>query len=113
MGCSASFMLYPWRATNPATNLPEDKRFTWSAPGGIGDRSLPPDFLPGTIEPLEGRRVLILVGPSAPGFRFVRELPACRTFAGLEAAIENVRALRREEVSEWFAAIGRAVGARP
>jgi hypothetical protein len=111
VGFSASFMLYHWRAVNPATNFPEDKRFEWSAPGGVGDHSLPMDFLPGTIEPLDGARVLILVGPKAPGgFRYVREMHASRPFAALRAAIENVRPLGRQEVAAWFASIARAIG---
>jgi hypothetical protein len=63
---SARFIVYPWRALDPATGSPVDNRFTWRAPGGTGTHSLPPDFLPGAIEPIDGTRAL-RPGPEGQG----------------------------------------------
>jgi hypothetical protein len=71
---------------------------------------MPPDLLTATVEPLRGARVLAMVGPKAPqGVRFVRELSACRTFAGLRAELTQLRRLSPREVEEWFEAIRYAL----
>jgi hypothetical protein len=90
--------------------MPEDGRFTWVAPGGSGDKSLPADFLPSAIEPLRDHRIFAVVGPKAPGgFRFTRILGASRVFSGLRAKLEDVRALPAEEARAWYEAVGRAL----
>lgn len=107
---TAAFHLYPWRATNPVSAMPEDGRFQWIAPGGVGNRSLPPDFLPGKIEPLRGARVLALVGPTAPGgLRFVRSIGAARMFEALHADLHHVRRLSAGEARGWFEAVRHAL----
>jgi hypothetical protein len=107
---SAAFHFYPWNAINPETRLPEDERITWSAPGGTGTHSLPPDFLPNTLEPLDGRRILAVVGPSAPGgVRFTRAIGATRMFAALRAGIGAVRKLSAEEAKQVYDTVLRVV----
>ena len=61
------------------------------APGGTGTHSLPPDFLPGDLTVSDGVRELVVVGPKSEGMRFVRVIPAVRTFDGLRARIRDVR----------------------
>jgi hypothetical protein len=63
----------------------------WRAPGGTGTHSLPPDFLPGDLTVSDGVREVIIVGPKSEGMRFVRVIPAVRTFDGLEARVRDVR----------------------
>ena len=75
---SCGFHCYPIQATDPATGMARDDVHMWSAPGGTGTHSLPPDFLPGTLAPVDGARVLLVVGPKSPGMRFVRVIPAVR-----------------------------------
>jgi hypothetical protein len=108
---TASFRLYPWRSTNPSTHLPEDGRFTWTAPGGSGDHSLPMDFQPATIERLQGRTVISLVGPRAKTGMpvLVRTIGASRMFGGLRAELAEVRRLPAREVAEWMARVDSAV----
>jgi hypothetical protein len=98
----AAFHFYPWQAIDPSTGFPVDDRFTWSAPGGVGGISLPGDFQPAAIRPLDGTRVLTLVGPKAKGgARFTRVLAAVRMFAALRASIDSVRKLSVEEAATW------------
>lgn len=106
----ADFRLYPWQALNPETNLPDDARFTWVAPAGHGDDSLPADYQPLAIEPLEERRILLVVGPHAPGVHVERLLPASRMFQWLQASLSDVRSLHAAEVSWWLGAIRMALG---
>jgi hypothetical protein len=105
---SASFHLYSWQAMDPASGLPQDGRFEWRAPGGKGDHSLPPDFLPGTLEPLRGARVLLLVGPNTGGLRFVRVIGGSRMFSGLRAELRDVRRLGRDDTARWYDAVRAA-----
>lgn len=107
---TAAFHLYPWRAMNPASTMPEDGRFEWLSPGGAGKHSLPPDFLPGKIEPLRGARVLALVGSAAPGgIRFVRSIGAARMFEALRAELTDVRRLTPAETRSWYDAVRTAL----
>jgi len=107
-GCK--LRMYPWQAIAPATFYPHDGRFTWLAPGGSGDHSLPADFLPAGIAPLrDGVRVLSLVGPEAPGMSLTRELSAARTFAGLRATVTDVRRLSADELARTKSAVIRTV----
>ncbi|MBK8253816.1 MAG: hypothetical protein IPK82_14270 [Polyangiaceae bacterium] len=99
---TASFHLYPWRAVDPSDMMPKDGRFMWTAPGGTGNHSLPPDFAPSSIERLEGTHVLSLVGPNAPnGVRFSREIGASRAFEALTAEVKNVSKLTAAETQHW------------
>jgi hypothetical protein len=98
----AAIHLFPWQAFDPESGLPQDERFTWQAPGGRGDHSLPADFLPGDIVPLEGVRVFLLVGPRSPGARFVRVIPPIRSFSALRARLDDVRRLSPEEFRGWI-----------
>jgi hypothetical protein len=88
---SCAFHCYPREAVDPDDGMPKDGRFMWRAPGGTGTHSLPPDFLPGDLTANDGVRELIVVGPKAPGMRFVRVIPAVRTFDGLSARVRDVR----------------------
>jgi hypothetical protein len=88
---SCAFHCYPAEAVDPADGMPKDGRYMWRAPGGTGNHSLPPDFLPGDLTSRDGVRQLVVVGPKAPGMRFVRVIPAVRTFNGLAAHIRDVR----------------------
>jgi hypothetical protein len=107
---SSTFHLYPWNAIDPETGLPEDGRVTWSAPGGTGSHSLPPDFLPATIEPIDGRRALVVVGPGARGgMRFVRVIAATRMFSALPASIASAKRLGAEEAKRFYAAVHAAI----
>jgi hypothetical protein len=105
---ASSFHLYPWRAIDPETLLPGDGRFMWIAPGGSGTHSLPPDFQPRAIEPLYGHRVMALVGPKAPGLRFVRVIGASRTFSGLKAKLVATQ-LTKSERQTWVVALRGAL----
>lgn len=107
-GYSGNVHFHPWRALDPASGQPVDGRFTWTAPGGSGTHSLPADFLPTAIEPLEGHRVLALVGPKAGGTQFTRVLGRSRVFAGLRARIEDVEPLGRAGFDHWLDRIRRA-----
>lgn len=93
---------HAWQAIDPATGEPVDGRFRWTAPGGSGDHSLPADFLPTAITPLEGHRVLTLVGPRATAAGFARILGAVRTFGALRAEITDVEALGRAGYDRWL-----------
>jgi hypothetical protein len=108
---SARFYLYPWRAMNPKTQLPEDERFWWTAPGGRGTHSLPADFQPATVERLDGARVFFLVGPRQPtlGHSFVRELGASRMFDQLQARLSEPVALGAQGYERWVARISAAL----
>lgn len=109
---TAAFHLYPWQAMDPAKMLPQDHRFQWRAPGGTGDHSLPPDFLPSTLEPLRGVRVLLLVGPAVEGCcHFNRILAGCRTFGSLRAEIKGARKLEPDDTTRWFEAVRTGVSA--
>ena len=88
-GCG--FHVYPIEAVDPADGLPKDGRHTWRAPGGTGTHSLPPDFLPGELPVSDGVREIVVVGPNTPGMRFVRGIPAVRTFDGLRARVRDAR----------------------
>jgi hypothetical protein len=88
---SCAFHGYPREAVDPDDGMPKDGRFMWRAPGGTGTHSLPPDFLPGDLTANDGVRELVVVGPKAPGMRFVRVIPAVRTFEGLAARVRDVR----------------------
>ena len=99
---SCGFHCYPIEATDPETAMPRDDVHMWSAPGGTGTHSLPPDFLPGTLAPVDGARVLLVVGPKSPGMRFVRAMPAVRTFDGLMANVSAATKLSADETSRWF-----------
>lgn len=107
---ASHFFLYPWRAMNPQTRLPEDERHWWSAPGGKGTHSLPGDFQPATVEPLDGARVFFLVGPQLPSLkhRFVRHIPATRMFDQLPARLSEPEAVDYEQ---WMARLFTAVTA--
>jgi len=99
---SASFSFYPVESLDPA-GMPQDGVHTWSAPGGTGTHSLPPDFLPGTLPVRDGARVLALVGPNAPGLRFTRVIPAVRTFEALAAKVTDVARVPDEQAKKWLA----------
>jgi hypothetical protein len=87
-----TIQLYRTQAVDPADGLPKNGRDTWRAPGGTGTHSLPSDFLPGTIEPVDGVRTLVIAGPNAPGMiRMTRQIPAVRVFDRLRASITDVR----------------------
>ncbi len=106
----AHFFLYPWRAMNPQTRLPEDERHWWHAPGGRGSHSLPADFQPATVEPLDDARVFFLVGPQLPTLkhRFVRSIGGTRMFDKLTARLSEPVAVDYEK---WLARIFTAVTA--
>ncbi|HUJ58676.1 MAG TPA: hypothetical protein VLX92_09290 [Kofleriaceae bacterium] len=95
----SSFHIYPRQALREG--MPRDDVHTWSAPGGTGTHSLPADFLPGTLDEVDGARPLVLVGPNAPGTRFVRVIPAVRTFRLLAA---RVSALEPVDFARWLTA---------
>lgn len=102
----AAFHLYAWQAFEPRTGLPRDGRFSWTAPGGTGNHSLPADFLPADVTPLHAgateARVILCVGPDAEGgVRFSRSFDAVRTFSALPAHIEGVRKLDAAELAAW------------
>jgi hypothetical protein len=88
---SCGFHCYPIEAVDPADGMPKDGRYMWRAPGGTGTHSLPPDFLPGDLTATDGVRELVVVGPRSEGMRFVRVIPAVRTFDGLRARVRDVR----------------------
>jgi hypothetical protein len=88
-GCA--FHCYPIEAVDLADGMPKDGHFMWRAPGGTGTHSLPPDFLPGELTAQDGVRELVVVGPNSPGMRFVRVIPAVRTFDALEAHVRDAR----------------------
>ncbi len=91
----STFHLYPRRALGD-DGLPHDDVHVWRAPGGTGTHSLPGDFLPGTLDTIDGARVLVAVGPKAPGRRFTRVIAPTRTFGGLLASLSDVRQLAGE-----------------
>lgn len=101
---ASHFFLYPWRAMNPQTRLPEDERHWWHAPGGKGNHSLPADFQPATVEPLDGARVFFLVGPQLPTLqhRFVRSIGAARAFDKLPARLSEPVA---GDYEKWLARV--------
>ncbi len=103
---SSTFAFYPVEAIDPSDGLPRDGVHTWSAPGGTGTHSLPPDFLPGTLPVRDGARVLAMVGPKAPGLRFARVIPAVRMFAGLVARISGVERVPADQATRWLALRG-------
>jgi hypothetical protein len=100
-GYSASFHCYPWQSLDLESGLPKDGVFTWLAPGGTGQHSLPPDFQPETITPVDGTRVLLLAGPKSPGMRFIREIGATRMFRDLRARLTSVERLSSSEAQLW------------
>jgi hypothetical protein len=111
---SCGFHCYPIEATDPETGMPRDEVHTWTAPGGTGTHSLPPDFLPGTLSQIDGSRVLLVVGPNSPGMRFVRVIPAVRTFDGLIARVSSATRLSPEETRRWTEIAKRhAVATKP
>lgn len=107
---ASHFFLYPWRAMNPQTRLPEDERHWWHAPGGKGSHSVPADFQPATVEPLDGARVFFLVGPQLPSLkhRFVRTIAATRMFDQLPARLSEPVA---GDYEKWMTRIFSAVTA--
>jgi hypothetical protein len=104
---SCGFHCYPIEAIDPTTGLPRDDVHMWSAPGGTGTHSLPPDFLPGSLVPVDGARMLLVVGPRTQGMRFVRSMPAVRTFDGLRARVSSATKLSADEAQRWFDAAKR------
>jgi hypothetical protein len=105
-GCA--FHFYPVQALDPSDGLPKDGVHTWQAPGGSGTHSLPGDFLPGSLPVIDGARVLVLVGPDAPGTRFVRVIGASRMFNPLKANLSRAEQLSPDETRRWTAAALRA-----
>jgi hypothetical protein len=99
---SCGFHCYPIQASDPATGMPRDNVHMWTAPGGTGSHSLPPDFLPGSLAPIDGTRVLLVVGPKSSGTRFVRVIPAVRTFDGLLAQVSAATKLSADDTRRWF-----------
>ena len=95
-----TFHCYPAQAVG-ADGMPRDDVYEWSAPGGTGTHSLPPDFLPGTIEAIDGARLLVLVGPRSPGMRFSRVISAVRTFDALAASVRSPTRLPADQVARW------------
>jgi hypothetical protein len=112
-GYGADFAAYPWQAIEPDDWMPQDHRFVWMAPGGGGTTSLPADFVVGEIEPIDGVRVIALVGPNAAGARFTRAISGTRMFAGLAADVSDVRKLDEEEKRAWRARLRRRLGRVP
>jgi hypothetical protein len=107
---ACSFHCYPVEAADPKTAMPRDDIHMWRAPGGTGTHSLPPDFLPGTLAAVEGKRVVLVVGPNSPGMRFVRVIPAVRTFDGLVARLSAPAQLSAADARYWTeVAKGRGV----
>jgi hypothetical protein len=103
---SSTFSFYPIEALDPADRMPRDGVHTWSAPGGTGTHSLPPDFLPGTLPVRDGSRVLAMVGPKAPGMRFARLISAVRTFDPLVAKVSGAAKLPDDQAARWLALKG-------
>lgn len=113
-GYASTFAFYPVEACDPEDGLPRDNVYMWSAPGGTGMHSLPGDFLPGTLAPIDGARLLVLVGPHSPGMRFTRIIQSARMFSGLTAQITDVTRLPADQTQALFAvakARGRAARA--
>ncbi len=110
---SSSLQAHTWRSLNPETGLAEDERFEWSAPGGTGTHSLPNDFQPATIAPLDGARVLLLTGPKpepCPNMvSFTRSSSVSRMFSALPAEVRDVRKLSADDAATWFARVKTAV----
>ncbi len=99
---------FPWQAMDPVTGLPVSDRVEWRAPGGTGTGSLPADFLVADAPVLDGERVLLLVGPRAPGIPgFVRILSSGRAFESLPAAL-HVTPLTADETRRWLARVREA-----
>lgn len=63
--------------------------------------ALPPDFLPSAIAPIDGARVLLLVGPKT--LAFTQQLPVSRMFDPLRAQIARLRPLSAQETQTWMA----------
>lgn len=110
---SSHFYLYPWRALNPELGVPQDDRHTWLAPTGAGTHSLPADFQPATVEPLDGARVFFLVGPKLPELkhRFVRVIGASRMFDRLQARLSEPVALGEAGFTKWMSRVTTALRA--
>jgi hypothetical protein len=85
----AAFHVYPWQAVSASDGMPIDGVYTWTAPGGTGTHSLPPDFRPGTLESTGGARIFIIVGPRSAGVLRGRVGKSSEHSAGV------VRSLRR------------------
>jgi hypothetical protein len=102
-GYSSNFAFYPVEASDPEDGLPRDGIYMWEAPGGTGTHSLPGDFLPGSLPPIDNVRVLVMVGPNAPGLRFVRIIQSSRMFDALSASITNVKKLPDEQAASLLA----------
>ncbi|MDB4961737.1 MAG: hypothetical protein JWP01_1736 [Myxococcales bacterium] len=99
----STFAFYQAASIDPASGLPQDGKHTYVAPGGTGDHSLPADFLPGTIAQHDGARLLVMVGPNGPGLRFVRVIPAVRTFDPLRAHVDRIRKIDEPDAAAWIA----------
>lgn len=87
---SAGVHFYSWMAVDPATGKPAQGRHTWVASGAQGSHSLPPDLLVSDLPPLDGVRVLVVVGrdPVPGGVGFTRSLDGVRTFGALRASLQ-------------------------
>lgn len=107
---TAAFHLYGWRALCPAAAPSGGDPCDWLAPGCARAHSLPPDFMPGKIEPLQGARVFALAGPAAPGgIRYVRSIGATRMFDALRADLKGPRRLPAAEAGTWLEAVRAAL----
>lgn len=106
-GCDCTFAcgfhLYPWQAMDPATGEAQGGVFQWGAPGGTGTHSLPADFRPGDLTPLDGVRVVLVTGRHGPSpfAGATRMLPATRTFSSLPARLRDARRLPDDEAAAW------------
>ena len=111
---ACGFHLYPWQAMDPATGRARTGVFAWRAPGGIGTHSLPADFRPGDLTPLnDGVRVVLVTGKEGPSpfAGGARILPATRSFSSLRAHLSDVRRLTGDEAAGWRREIGHQVAA--
>jgi hypothetical protein len=90
---ACNFHCYPIEATDPASGMPRDDENTFS---------LPPNALPGALAPVDGARVMLVVGPKSPGLGFVRVIPAVRTFDGLVACVSSATKLSADDTRRWF-----------
>ena len=90
---ASTFHLYPWQSMDPRTGVPVDGRHRWQALSGWGTHSLPQDFQPSSIELLDGRRVVAVVGPRQSRRLGTRVIGVHRMFNTLRAEITHVRPL--------------------
>lgn len=84
---ASTFHLYPWQSMDPRTGVPVDGRHRWQALSGWGTHSLPEDFQPSSIELLDGRRVVAVVGPRQSRRLGTRVIGVHRMFNALRAEI--------------------------